>query len=266
LEGEQDDIGNTDAGGDKSDLKLTGLQQRLMEEIVALGKPTVLVLMAGSPMDISWAHEHVGAIVDVWYPGAVGGIAIADVLFGKVSPAGRLPVTFPRSVADIPEFANYDMTGRTYRFSTSVPLYPFGYGLSYSSFTYRALAASSQVIKPEESLQISVQVTNDGACASDEVVQLYVEQREVEARAPVRELRGFRRIHLAAGATEVVSFEVKAKDFSVIDERGRRLLLPRAFRVSVGGSQPDARSVDLMGKAPLYLDLKFAGEACELPY
>lgn len=271
LEGEQDDIGNTDAGGDKSDLKLTGLQQRLMQEIVALSKPTVLVLMAGSPMDISWAQEHVTAIVDVWYPGAMGGTALADVLFGKVSPAGRLPVTFPRSVADVPEFANYDMSGRTYRFSRHTPLYPFGFGLSYGSFSYRNLSASSMTFDRDAELQISVQVTNDGARDSDEVVQLYVESNPTSSdaaasRAPIRELRGFQRIHLAAGQTRSVSFEVNAKTFSVIDERGRRLLLPRTFRVHVGGSQPDARSIELIGKTPLQLEVTFNGEACELPY
>lgn len=266
LEGEQDDIGNTDAGGDKTDLKLTGLQQRLMQEIVALGKPTVLVLMAGSPMDLTWAHEHVGAIVDVWYPGAMGGKALADVLFGEVSPAGRLPVTFPRSVADIPEFQDYDMAGRTYRFSRKPALYPFGFGLSYASFEYRGASASSAEVSVDTPLRISVEVYNAGHRDSDEVAQLYVEQGNNDVHAPVRELRGFKRVHLRAGETRTVEFELDAKAFSLIGDNGRRWLLPGTFGVFVGGSQPDARSVELMGRAPLRLDVAFKGEARELPY
>lgn len=266
LEGEQDDIGNTDAGGDKKDLKLTGLQQRLMQDIVALGKPTVLVLMAGSPIDISWAQEHVTAIVDVWYPGAMGGTALADVLFGNTSPAGRLPVTFPRNVTDVPEFTSYDMAGRTYRFSRSEPLYPFGFGLSYTVFSYSNLSASSSGLLPHTPVTVSVQVTNAGRADSDEVVQLYVERESPLPRAPIRELRAFRRVHLTAGETRTLDFTLDAKAFSSIDERGRRVLLPGTYRVFVGGSQPDARSVELLGKAPLVVGVAFKGDACELPY
>lgn len=267
LEGEQDDIGATDVGGDKSDLKLTGLQQRLMEEIVALGKPVVLVLMAGSPMDISWAQEHVGAILDVWYPGPFGGTALADVLFGKVSPAGRLPVTFPKAIADVPAFANYDMTGRTYRFSSKTPLYPFGYGLSYAAFTYDNLTSSTLEVSPSSAATVRVRVTNTSQRDSDEVVQLYVEHvtRGAE-RAPLRELRGFERVHVRAGESRDVEFTVTAKDLSVIDDQGRRQLRPGKFRLHVGGSQPDARSVALTGKSPLHLDVSYGGKAVELPY
>lgn len=267
LEGEQDDIGATDVGGDKGDLKLTGLQQRLMEEIVALGKPVVLVLMAGSPMDISWAQDHVPAILDVWYPGPFGGTALADVLFGKVSPAGRLPVTFPKSMADVPTFTSYDMTGRTYRFSAKTPLYPFGYGLSYSSFTYDKLSASTSSLSASEPVQISVRVSNAGARDSDEVVQLYVEHQPSTAdRVPLRELRGFERVHVPAGQSREVRFSLTAKDLSLIDSGGKRLLSPGKFRIHVGGSQPDARSAELTGTSPLHLDLTYAGQTIELPY
>jgi beta-glucosidase len=267
LEGEQDDIGATDVGGDKGDLKLTGLQQRLMEEIVALGKPVVLVLMAGSPMDISWAQDNVGAILDVWYPGPFGGTALADVLFGKVSPAGRLPVTFPRGMADIPAFANYDMTGRTYRFSSKTPLYPFGYGLSYASFSYANLASSTANVSPSAAITVSVRVANTSQRDSDEVVQLYVEHLTPGAdRVPLRELRGFERVHVPAGQAKDVSFSVTAKDLSVIDDQGRRQLRPGKFRLHVGGSQPDARSAELTGKSPLHLDVNYDGKITELPY
>lgn len=267
LEGEQDDIGATDVGGDKGDLKLTGLQQRLMEEIVALGKPVVLVLMAGSPMDISWAQAHVGAIVDVWYPGPFGGTALADILFGKVSPAGRLPVTFPKGMADVPAFASYDMTGRTYRFSTKTPLYPFGYGLSYASFSYANLTSVAPSVSPSTPTTVSVRVTNTSNRDSDEVVQLYVEHLTPGAdRVPLRELRGFERVHVPAGQSKDVSFTVAAKDLSVIDDQGRRQLRPGKFRLHVGGSQPDARSAELTGKTPLHIDVSYDGKPCELPY
>ena len=136
IEGEQGDAGNSEAAGDKIDLKLPGLQQRLMEMIVALGKPTVLCVLAGSALDLTWAQDHVPAIVYAWYPGGEGGGALADVLFGDASPAGRLPITFPRSMDDVPYFGSYAMKGRTYRYAEKTPLYPFGYGLSYTRFAY----------------------------------------------------------------------------------------------------------------------------------
>ena len=144
IEGEQGDAGNSEAAGDKLDLRLTGLQQPLLEAIVALGKPTVLVVLAGSAMDLRWAHDNVGAIVQAWYPGEEGGTALAEVLFGDVSPAGRLPITVPRTIDDVPPFASYAMAGRTYRYldPAKPPLYPFGYGLSYTRFAYRDIAAS----------------------------------------------------------------------------------------------------------------------------
>jgi beta-glucosidase len=226
----------------------------------------VLVVMAGSPMDVSWAQDHVGAIVDIWYPGPFGGTALADVLFGNVSPAGRLPVTFPRSIADVPSFTSYDMSGRTYRFSSKTPLYPFGFGLSYTSFTYDNLRPSSAAISPNSPIELSVRVTNSGHFDSDEVVQVYVEQLAGAQDGPLRELRGFERIHLAAGESRQVMFTLSAKDVSVVDEFGKRRLSPGTFRIHVGGSQPDARSVELVGRAPLNVDVRYDGASVELPY
>ncbi len=266
IEGEQDDIGNVDAGGDKSGLELTGLQQKMMEQVVALDKPTVLVLMAGSAIDISWAQEHVTAIIDVWYPGALGGIAVADVLFGKYNPAGRLPITFPRSLADVPEFTNYDMKGRTYRYSTAEPLYPFGYGLSYTTFAYSALKLSATSVSGDGPLSVSVSVENTGARAGDEVVQLYVEDVEASCRVPVRDLRGFQRVHLQPGEKRVVQFEVTPKHLSLINDQGKRVLEPGRFRITIGGSQPDARSVALTKTAPLQAEVEVTGSARQLPY
>ncbi|MBN2195691.1 MAG: glycoside hydrolase family 3 C-terminal domain-containing protein [Polyangiaceae bacterium] len=266
IEGEQGDVGNEDVGGDKADLALTGLQQRMLEEIVELGKPTVLVLLAGSPLSITWAVEHVGAIIDAWYPGGEGGIAIADVLFGRVSPAGRLPVTFPASIDHVPPMVEYSMEGRTYRYARNEPLFPFGFGLSYATFEYSELALSAPRIAAGDSVEVSATITNTGGCASDEVVQLYVTDLDSSCRVPLRELRGFCRIHLPAGESRQVTFTLTPKDLSLIDETGARLLEPGRFLITVGGSQPDARSVALMGRSPLATELEVTGKVLALPY
>src|SRR5690606_6986812 len=163
------DVSNSDAAGDKTSLELPGLQQALLEQVVALGKPTVLVLISGSALAVSWAHEHVGAIVQAWYPGQEGGSALADVLFGDYSPAGRLPVTFPKSLTDVPEFTSYDMRGRTYRYLEHAPLYPFGYGLSYTTCRYGDLKLSKARLAAGESVEVTADVHNQGSRPSDEV-------------------------------------------------------------------------------------------------
>jgi beta-glucosidase len=266
IEGEQGDVGNSEAAGDKVDLNLTGLQQRMMEEIVALGKPTVLVLLAGSPMSITWAAEHVDAIIDAWYPGETGGTAIADVLFGKVSPAGRLPLTFPKSIADVPTITDYSMKGRTYRYLEKEPLFPFGYGLSYTTFDYSDLKVSSAQLSEGQSVEVTVTVKNMGKRASDEVVQLYVKDLEASCVVPHHDLRGFTRIHLGVGESQQVSFTLTEKDLSLINTEGKRVLEPGRFCVYVGGSQPDSRSQALTGKAPMSIELDVIGTSRKLPY
>jgi beta-glucosidase len=266
IEGEQGDAGNSEAAGDKTTLALPGLQQRLLEEVVAVGKPTVLVLIAGSALAVGWADEHVGAILQAWYPGQAAGTALADVLFGGYSPAGRLPISFPRSLADVPDFASYAMKGRTYRYLEKEPLYPFGYGLSYTRFDYTDLALSKRSVKAGDSVQVSATVTNAGSRTGDEVVELYVKDLEASCAVPHHDLRGFERITLAPGESRKVTFELDARALSLIDERGRRVLEPGRFRITLGGSQPDPRSVALMGKAPLAADLTVTGERRELPY
>jgi beta-glucosidase len=266
IEGEQGDAGNSEAGGDKADLRLTGLQNRLMATVVAVGKPTIVVLLSGSPLDLAWADEHAGAIVQAWYPGEEGGAAIAEVLFGDYGPAGRLPVTFPRSVADLPPFEHYGMRGRTYRYLDKEPLYPFGYGLSYTTFEYSNIAVSSVEIAPGESVEVSALVTNTGPRGGDEVVQLYVEDLQSSCVVPHRDLRGFERIALAAGESRRVGFRLGPVDLSLIDEHGRRVLEPGRFRVTIGGSQPDPRSIFLTGRAPLGVEIEVVGEHLNLPY
>lgn len=266
IEGEQGDASNSEAAGDKVDLHLTGLQNKLLEEIVALGKPTVLVVLAGSAIDLNWAQEHVNAILDAWYPGEEGGTAIADVLFGKVSPAGRLPITFPRSIADVPPMTDYSMKGRTYRYLEHEPLFPFGYGLTYTRFEYSQLQLSQPQLRTDEALVVTATVRNAGQRASDEVVQLYVSDVEASCRVPHRDLRGFRRIHLAPGESRSVSFTLTPRDLSLINEAGERVLEPGKFRITIGGSQPDARSVALTRQAPLAIEVEVVGTAVKLPY
>jgi beta-glucosidase len=268
IEGEHGDAENSEAAGDKPDLELPGLQQQLLEAVVAVGKPVVLVLIAGSPLAVSWAEEHVSALVQAWYPGEEGGSALGDVLFGDVSPAGRLPVTFPRSLADVPPFEDYAMRGRSYRYLEAEPLFPFGFGLSYTRFCYSELVVSpaDPRLVPDLHVEVSVMVTNAGAYDSDEVVQLYVRDLEASVRVAHHELRGVRRLSLAAGASTRVSFELGAKSLSLIDEQGRRWLEPGDFEVFVGGSQPDSRSVELLGQAPLRACFTLVGAARQLPY
>jgi beta-glucosidase len=266
IEGEQGDASNSDASGDKLHLDLTGLQQRLLEAVVAVGKPTVLVLICGSALSITWADEHVPAIVQAWYPGQAGGTAIADVLFGKYNPAGRLPITFPRSLDDVPTFTDYSMKGRTYRYLEAVPLYPFGYGLSYTRFEYSRLTLSPTSLPLGDSLDVSALVTNVGARHGDEVVELYVKDLEASVTVPRHSLRGFQRLSLAPGETRRISFTLTPRDLSLIDDAGRRQLEPGRFRVTLGGSQPDPRSLELTGQAPLALEFELVGERKELPY
>jgi beta-glucosidase len=271
IEGEQGDAGNSEASGDKVDLALTGVQQRLLESVVAVGKPTVLVLIAGSALDVTWAHQHpgVGAIVQAWYPGEEGGAALAELLFGDANFAGRLPVTFPRRVEDLPAFTDYAVSsgaGRTYRYAKPEPLYPFGYGLSYTRFAYSDAAVSRARVPAGQSVELTATVENAGARAGDEVVQLYLTDLEASCVVPARELRGFQRITLAPGQSRRVTFTLAPRDLSLIDEQGRRVLEPGRFRATIGGSQPDARSVALTGQAPLAVEFEVVGERTPLPY
>jgi beta-glucosidase len=266
IEGEQGDAGNSAAAGDKLNLDLPGLQQRLLEAVVSVGKPTVLVLLSGSALAVGWADEHVGAILQAWYPGQAAGTALADILFGHHGPAGRLPVTFPRAIADLPDFSDYALRGRTYRYLEKEPLYPFGFGLSYTRFEYSELAVVPASFDADTSVAVTATVTNTGPRTSDEVVQLYVKDLEASVAVPHHALRGFERITLAPGEARTVTFTLTPRDFSLIDDAGRRILEPGAFRIHVGGSQPDARSIALTGQAPLAVDVTLTSPRREIPY
>ena len=201
-------------GGDRTSLDLPAAQQHLLERVVAVGKPTVLVLLNGSALAVNWAQEHVPAILDSWYPGQAGGTAIADVLFGAYNPGGRLPVTFYHSAADLPPFDDYRMAGRTYRFFQGAPLYPFGFGLSYTTFGYGRLRTSADTLHAGDTVTVSVEVTNTGARAGDEVVQLYVRSLGSKVPRPIHDLRGFQRVHLRPHETRTVRFPLTASDLA----------------------------------------------------
>ena len=203
-------------GGDRTSLDLPAPQQRLLERIAAMGKPTVVVLLNGSALAVNWAQQHVPAILEAWYPGQAGGTAIADVLFGRYDPGGRLPVTFYRGVADLPPFDDYSMARRTYRYFDGVPLYPFGFGLSYTTFSYARLRASADTLRGD-TITVSVDVTNTGPRAGDEVVQLYVRHPDSKVARPIRELRGFRRISLRPRETRMVRFRLDASALAYWD-------------------------------------------------
>ena len=268
VEGEQGDAGNSEAAGDKVHLNLTGKQQELVERVHATGKPVVLVLVVGSALAVTWAEENVPAIIQAWYPGQAAGSALADILFGDVSPAGRMPVSVPRSLDDLPDFTDYNMDGRTYRFDKGDTLFPFGYGLSYTNFTYSDISLSAHEVaaSAEAEVTVTATVTNSGERDGDEVVQCYVRDEAATTRVANHELRGFKRIHLKAGTSEEVSFTLNAADLSLITDAGERVLEAGAFKIFVGGGQPDARTAALTGKEVGSADLSITGESCALPY
>ncbi len=225
-------------GGDRTDIALPKPQEDLIKEIHALGKPVVLILLGGSALAVNWANENVSAILDAWYPGQEGGTAIADVLFGDYNPGGRLPVTFYKSISQLPPFTDYGMQGRTYRYFKGDPLYPFGFGLSYTTFKYSGLKLSSSRLKAGESVKVTVDVTNSGALAGDEVVELYVTDTASKFPVPIRSLAGTKRVFLKAGENQTVAFTIAPEQMSVIDDSGKRFIEPGEFVISVGGKQP----------------------------
>ena len=242
MEGEEMDVEIEGfRGGDRTSIDLPEVQQELIKEIHALGKPVVLVLLNGSALAVNWADENVPAIVEAWYPGQAAGQAIADVLFGDYNPAGRLPVTFYKSVEDLPAFEEYDITNQTYRYFQGQPLYPFGFGLSYTTFQYGKLKVD-QKRKVGESIKVSVNVKNTGKIAGDEVVQLYVSHENAPVPVPLRSLAGFKRVHLQPGETKTVNFSIPPTSLEVINDRNERVVLPGDYTVSVGGAQPDSKA------------------------
>ena len=255
LEGEAPDDGNSMEAGDKPDLLLPDVQRELMERVLAIGKPTVVVLLAGSSIDLSVAEERANAVFLAWYPGARGGKAVADLLFGKRSPSGKLPVTFyhDEDLAHLPEFTDYSMKGRTYRYLDRKPLYPFGYGLTYADI--RVLTASAEKAA-DGGLLVRAQVQNLGAVASEDVVQLYLKAEDSPDSTPNPILCGFARVHLDAGEAKEVALQVAPASLSVVDDAGNRIFPGGRYTIYAGTSQPDARSRELSGVSPVKLEIR----------
>lgn len=245
LEGEEGDQGNEFASGDKPNLKLPGIQEDILKALCESGKPVVLVLLSGSALAIPWADENIPAIVQGWYPGAQGGRAIAQTLFGDNCPEGKLPVTFYRTSEELPPFTDYAMKERTYRYMTGEALYPFGYGLSYTSFE---LTDANTEGTPEDGMKLRVRVTNTGSYEGAETVQVYV--KSPMKGAPNAQLKALKKVSLVPGEAKDVELTLPAKAFGVYNEDGERVLVPGEYEVYLGTSAPDKRSVALLHKAP----------------
>ena len=252
LEGEEMDQGNHVGSGDKEDLKLPAVQMELIEKVLEIGKPTIVVLMAGSAIDLSYADEHADAILQAWYPGAGGGEAIADLLFGKISPSGKLPVTFYRDLEHMPGFEDYSMENRTYRYMEEDALYPFGYGLTYGNVEVEE-AGFTIMPKKEQDFEVEVTLTNRGGTAVEEVVQLYIKDTKSALAVKNYSLCAFRRVALAAEETVKTKLKVQASALEAVDDEGRRVLDSNEFTLYVGISQPDRRSIQLMQSSPVEL-------------
>lgn len=252
LEGEEMDQGNHVGSGDKEDLKLPAVQMELIEKVLEIGKPTIVVLLAGSAIDLSYADEHADAILQAWYPGAGGGEAIADLLFGKISPSGKLPVTFYRDLEHMPGFEDYSMENRTYRYMEEEALYPFGYGLTYGNVEVEE-AGFTIMPKKEQDFEVEVTLTNRGGTAVEEVVQLYIKDTKSALAVKNYSLCAFKRMALEAEETVKTTLKVQASALEAIDEEGRRVLDSDEFTLYAGISQPDRRSIQLMHSSPVEL-------------
>ncbi len=246
LEGEEMQVNEAGfKGGDRTNLDLPQPEQDLLQAVAAAGKPMVVVLTNGSALAVNWAKEHANAILDAWYPGEEGGTAVAQTLSGTNNPSGRLPVTFYTGVDQLPPFEDYSMKGRTYRYFEGTPLYPFGYGLSYTTFSYSGLSVPASV-EAGGPLVAEVTVTNTGSKAGDEVAQLYLSFPNVPG-APLKALRGFQRVHLEAGASQKVHFELKPRDMSMVTVAGEPVVSEGAYTLSVGGGQPNTGASTVTG-------------------
>lgn len=255
LEGEEGDTGNSYAAGDKPDLNLPGLQQKLLEKITEVGKPVIVLLSSGSALAVDYADEHCQAVLQTWYPGALGGQAVAELLFGKYSPSGKLPVTFYKGSNVLPDFTDYGMKNRTYRYIENEPLYPFGFGLTYGKVSLSELQADQEMITGKEDITLSVKVTNESECDLDEVVQVYIKMQGSEYEVLNHRLSAFKRISLKKGETKTVDLQIKADTIKVVDHMGNRMIDGEKALLYVGTSQPDARSKLLTKVDTLYLEL-----------
>lgn len=227
-------------GGDRTSIMLPAVQSNLMKALKETGKPVVFVMLTGSAVAIPWENENIPAIINAWYGGQSAGTAVADVLFGDYNPAGRLPVTFYKNDNDLPDFSDYSMTNRTYRYFKGEALYPFGYGLSYTNFVYSGFKSVSTIGK-NKSLTVSATIRNKGTKDGEEVVQLYISHPGIPL-APIKALKGFKRIFLKAGSTQVVTFTLTPEQLSLIDENGKQYQPSGKLVISIGGGQPGVKN------------------------
>lgn len=252
MEGEEGDASNPFASGDKPDIELPGVQEEVLKAIYESGKPAVLVLMSGSALSINWAHDHIPAILQGWYPGALGGRAIAEALFGEISPSGKLPVTFYRSSEELPEFTDYSMQNRTYRYMRQEALYPFGYGLSYSEFVIEDVQVNRKDIT-DEGVEVSLSIENRGKMPAGEVIQIYVKVERPDTPNP--QLKAFKKVYLEKGQRQRITMHLPLEAFSLYNASGRQLVYKSAYTVYIGRSQPDSRSAQLTGERPFAVPL-----------
>lgn len=251
IEGEQGDAGNEFASGDKKDLKFPGLQPEVLRVAYESGKPVILVSMTGSAMALSWEAEHIPAIIQAWYPGSQGGRAVAELIFGAYSPEGKLPVTFPYTTEELPEFTDYAMKGRTYRYMENDALYPFGYGLSYTSFAQKETALDTRTIEEGGTVTVTAAVQNTGAMAGGQTLQVYV--KALRENTPNAQLKGLQKVYLQPGEEKTVRIALPETAFGLCNEEGECMLEAGDYAVYAGMQQPDERSAVLTGQRPVCL-------------
>ena len=266
IEGEEGDAGNEYASGDKLGLMLPGLQEELLEAVAAVGKPVILVLSAGSAIDLSWAEEHVDAIIDSWYPGARGGKAVAEAIFGEYSPSGKLPVTFYQGTENLPEFTDYSMAHRTYRYTNENVLYPFGYGLTYGTISYSGAKTEQETSAVLDDVTVCTKVKNKSAYPLHESVEVYVKYKNAQPDEPGFQLKGIACVELQAGEEKEVSVTLHARDFAVITEDGGCVVRPGEYEISIGGQQPGERSRALTGRETEILTVRKEGNEENVEY
>lgn len=257
LEGEEGDTGNSYASGDKENLLLPESQRNLMHAVLDSGKPVIVCLMAGSAIDLSEAEEKAAAVVQAWYPGARGGKAVADILFGDCSPSGKLPVTFYRTVEELPDFEDYSMEGRTYRYMKGEALYPFGYGLTYGKVEVEEAAVTAKDDATRE-VKLYIKAANHGKYGTDEVLQVYCKDKESAYAVPNHSLCAFTRIHLEAGETKQVEITIPGSAFYAVNEEGEFIWDSRLYDLYAGCGQPDARTEELSGSRAVKVEVRFS--------
>lgn len=257
LEGEEGESIASEHYGDRLDYNIPANQIEYLKKLKTNNdNPVIAIVTGGSPMNLAEVHKVADAVLLAWYPGEEGGNAVADIVFGKAAPSGRLPITFPKSLEQLPPYEDYSMEGRTYRYMEQEPMYPFGFGLSYTSFDYSQPVLAKKVMKKTENTQISVNITNTGKVAAEEVVQLYITNEEASVRTPLFSLKGIKRIELAPGESKEVSFSIKPEMLTLVNEDGETLLEKGMFKIYISGSVPTERSLELGSAKYVQADLK----------